>query len=101
MNIDSTSGDQIPFSDPDAMFAGFSREDIIQLAYAAGDFMLAIDENSIIRDIAVNVRDHGFASKWVGQKWTDTVTVESRPKIEQMLGSTMSMTMKNYRSITA
>jgi transcriptional regulator PpsR len=85
MNLESTSGDQIPFSDPELMFEGFTKQDIIALAYCAGDFMLAIDENKVIRDIAVNVRDHAFANQWVGQKWADTVTIESRPKIEQLL----------------
>lgn len=85
MNLESTSGDQIPFSDPEVMFEGFTKEDIINLAYCAGDFMLAVDENKIIRDIAVNVRDHAFANQWIGQKWSETVTVESRPKIEQLL----------------
>ncbi len=85
MNLESTSSDQIPFSDPEVMFEGFTKNDIINLAYCAGDFMLAIDENKIIRDIAVSVRDHAFANQWVGKKWVDTVTVESRPKIEQLL----------------
>lgn len=85
MNLESTSGDQIPFSDPETMFAGFTKHDIIQLAYCAGDFMLAIDESNVIRDIAVNVKDHAFANLWIGQKWSDTVTVESRPKIAQLL----------------
>ncbi len=85
MNVHSISGDQIPFSDPDVMFGGFTKEDIINLAYCAGDFMLAIDEHMVIRDIAVNVSDHSFANQWIGQKWTDTVTVESKPKIEQLL----------------
>lgn len=85
MNLESTRGDQIPFSDPELMFDGFTKADIIALAYCSGDFMLAIDENKVIRDIAVNVRDHAFANQWVGQKWADTVTVESKPKIEQLL----------------
>jgi transcriptional regulator PpsR len=85
MNLESTSSDQIPFSDPEVMFEGFTKEDIISLAYCAGDFMLAIDEHKVIRDIAVNVRDHSFANQWIGQKWSDTVTVESRSKIEQLL----------------
>ena len=52
MNLESTSGDQIPFSDPDAMFAGFTKEDVIELAYISGDFMLAVDDQGVIRDIA-------------------------------------------------
>jgi transcriptional regulator PpsR len=85
MNLHAAISDQIPFSDPEAMFEGFTKEDIINLAYCAGDFMLAIDEHMVIRDIAVNVKDHSFANQWIGQKWSDTVTVESRPKIEQLL----------------
>jgi len=90
MNFESANGDQIPFSDPDSMFEGFTKNDIIRLAYCAGDFMLAIDEYSIVRDIAVNVRDHGFAHKWIGQKWIDTVTVESQPKIRQLLDGSVA-----------
>jgi transcriptional regulator PpsR len=85
MNLESTSGDQIPFSDPEIIFEGFAKEDIVQLAYCAGDFMLAIDEHEIIRDIAVNLRDHAFANQWIGMKWSDTVTVESKAKIARML----------------
>jgi transcriptional regulator PpsR len=87
MNLESTSGDRIPFGDPEVIFEGFSKEDIINLAYCAGDFMLAIDDDGIIRDIAVHVRDHGFAHHWVGKKWLDTVTIESKTKITQLLGS--------------
>lgn len=85
MNLESSTADQIPFNDPEAIFAGFQFADIVTLAYAAGDFLLAIDEHHVVRDISVNVRDHGFAAQWIGQKWADTVTVESRPKIAQLL----------------
>jgi transcriptional regulator PpsR len=85
MNLHTTINEQIPFSDPDVMFSGFTKEDIISLAYCAGDFMLAIDDQKIIRDIAVNVSDHSFANQWIGKRWADTVTAESQPKIEQLL----------------
>lgn len=85
MNFESTNGDQTPFSDPDEIFGTFAKSDVARLAYAAGDFLLAIDGSGIVRDVAASVRDHGFAMRWVGQKWSDTVTVESRPKIGQML----------------
>jgi hypothetical protein len=85
MNLESTAGDRIPFNDPETIFGGFSIYDVIRLAYCAGDFTLAIDGHGVIRDIAVSVRDHGFANQWIGQKWADTVTVESKPKIDQLL----------------
>lgn len=85
MNLESASSDRIPFNDPEAIFSGFTKEELIDMACAAGDFMLGVDEEGVIRDIAVNLHDHGFARQWVGEKWADTVSVEGRSKIEQLL----------------
>ncbi|WP_435418730.1 transcriptional regulator PpsR [Parerythrobacter aurantius] len=85
MDAPTSEGDRIPFSEPDAVFGNFTQDDVIELAYCAGDFMLAIDEYSIIRDISVRGDDQSIASRWIGQKWVETVTTESRPKIERML----------------
>ena len=85
MNILKPADHRIPFGDSDAIFDGFSKDDVIELAYASGDFMLAIDDTSNIVDAAVNSADHSFAYQWVGQKWSDTVGPDSVPKIEQML----------------
>jgi len=85
MNLETTSGDRIPFNDPETMFAGFTKADLIEIACVAGDFMLGVDEQGVILDIAANLHDHGFARQWVGQKWADTVTVEGQGKIQQLL----------------
>lgn len=85
MNIHQISDRLVPFNNPDAIFEGFTKDDTIELAYCAGDFMLAIDDNHIICDVAINSGDHSLVYQWVGQKWVDTVTIESVPKIEQML----------------
>lgn len=87
MNIQQTGGHQIPFSDAGTMFDGFSKNDFIQLAYCAGDFMLAIDDHNIVRDVATHGPETQIANQWIGKKWADTVTIESRPKIERMLDS--------------
>jgi transcriptional regulator PpsR len=85
MDAPTSEGSRIPFTDPDAVFGGFAQEDVMELAYCAGDFMLAIDEYSIVRDISVSGDDQTMANRWIGQKWVDTVTTESRTKIERML----------------
>ncbi len=85
MKSESTFGDPIPFRDPDAMFDGFTKADIVNLASSAGDIVLAIDADKVIRDIAINIRDFGFKAEWIGKKWVDTVTDECVDKIEQML----------------
>ncbi|PHR96720.1 MAG: transcriptional regulator PpsR [Oceanobacter sp.] len=86
MNILKPADHRIPFGDADAIFDGFSKDDVIELAYASGDFMLAVDDDGTIIDAAANSSDHGFVYQWIGQKWAGTVTSESLPKIEQMLG---------------
>ncbi len=85
MDMRSPEDGRIPFSDPDAMFDGFGKADFIELACSVSDFMIAIDENQIVRDVAHNNNDHSLAAQWIGKKWVDTVTVESRPKIERLL----------------
>ena len=59
------------------------------LIAAAADVALVIDRNGVIRDMAVNGEElstdlsgHG---SWIGRPWADTVTLESRPKIEALL----------------
>lgn len=85
MDAPTSDGSRIPFSDPEAVFGNFAQDDVMELAYCAGDFMLAIDEYSIVRDVSVRGDDQSLANRWIGQKWVDTVTTESRPKIERML----------------
>lgn len=85
MHKPSASGQHIAFSDPERLVAAFDSHDMFDLACSAGDIVLAIDQHRVIRDIAVQSSDHGFAHRWVGRKWHETVTVESRDKIDQML----------------
>jgi transcriptional regulator PpsR len=85
MRSDSPADVRVPFADPDAMFAGFDRNELVDLGYEAGDFLLAIDHDNCVRDAAQNDTDCQFVRQWIGAKWIDTVTVESKPKIEQML----------------
>jgi transcriptional regulator PpsR len=98
MNYPSTHGHQIPFSDPEILFDGFSKADLVDLAYCAGDIALVIDRGGVIRDVAVGVSDNSFASQWIGAKWIDTVTVESRPKIQQLLDPE-HVSLRNWRQV--
>jgi transcriptional regulator PpsR len=85
MDYDTSEAQRIPFGDSESMFDGFSKDDLIELAYCSGDFLLAIDESNIIRDVAINSKESQLASHWIGRKWVDTVTIESQPKVSQML----------------
>ena len=59
------------------------------LITAASDIALIVDGNGVIRDLAFNSErlalDLEGCDGWVGQRWVDVVTVESRPKVEALL----------------
>lgn len=54
---------------------------------AGGDVAMIIDRGGFIRDIAVNSRDmvnDGFEG-WLDRRWADTVSTDSKQKIEELL----------------
>ncbi len=53
----------------------------------ASDIALVIDENGVIRNVAQGGADPiaPGAYQWVGRAWIDTVSGETRPKIENLL----------------
>ena len=64
-----------------------NADDTATLIAAAADVALIVDHDGIIRDVAFGsdeLSNEGYA-KWLGQPWVDTVTVESRPKVEALL----------------
>lgn len=59
-----------------------------RLASLASDITVMLDRDGIVRDLAVSnesLSKESDATSWIGRRWIDTVTVESRPKIEQLL----------------
>jgi transcriptional regulator PpsR len=85
MNGEHPSHDWTSFNDPDAIFDSFTPADTARLAHTAGDLMLAVDEDGIVRDVSAGMHQHGFATEYLGRRWVDTVSSESRPKIEELL----------------
>ena len=66
---------------------GLNGDDAATLITAAADVALIVDSEGIIRDVAFGSDElsrEGYG-KWLGQPWVDTVTVESRPKVEALL----------------
>jgi transcriptional regulator PpsR len=68
-------------------FAGLGPADTASLIAAAADVALLVDGDGVIRDVSVGSGE--FASlghaDWIGRPWAETVTVESRSKIEALL----------------
>lgn len=68
-------------------FATFGAADTASLIAAAADVALLLDSEGVIRDVSVGSTEladlrHG---DWIGRPWTETVTIESRPKVEALL----------------
>ncbi|NJO54390.1 MAG: transcriptional regulator PpsR [Bacteroidales bacterium] len=69
---------------------------------AAADIALIVDREGVIDDVSFGSEDlqkEGYG-QWLGQKWVDTVTLESRPKVEQLLREAASGTSPRWREIS-
>lgn len=71
------------------------------LIAATTDLSLVVDELGIIRDAAFNGEDFGGegVEAWLGRPWIDTVTVESRPKIEALLRDAAPGSITRWRQV--
>jgi transcriptional regulator PpsR len=74
---------------------------IAAIIAAAADVALIIDANGIVRDIAFNDGDAQLEQSraWLGQVWADTVTVESRTKVEGMLAEVREEGVSRRRQV--
>lgn len=75
------------FRAPKKTLGDLDAEAAAKLIAAAADIALVVDSKGVIRDVAIGSEDLAMEGwgKWVGQRWVETVTVESRVKIEDML----------------
>lgn len=71
------------------------------LITAAADIALIIDRKGIVRDVAFGSDELAADVKgdWLGRAWIDTVTVESRPKVETMLKEAVSKAEPRFRQV--
>lgn len=72
-----------------------------RLISAAADIALVIDPKGIIRDLALGSDDlvDEVAESWIGRPFIDTVTGESRGKVEDLLAEAGSATATRWRHV--
>jgi len=77
----------ILFTSPETSLGVLEAAAAGRLLAAAGDVALVVDAGGIIRDLAIGSPDLATAgvSGWLGRPWIDTVTLDSQPKIAEML----------------
>jgi transcriptional regulator PpsR len=75
------------FRAPKRTLGDLDAEIAAQIIAAAADIALIVDPKGVIRDVALGSEDlaHEDWEGWVGQRFVDTVTVESRPKVDELL----------------
>lgn len=72
-----------------------------RLIAAAADVALIVDDKGVIRDLAFGSEDllrEGYY-EWLGKPWADTVTVESRAKVDGLLRDTRANAAPRWRHI--
>ncbi len=76
-----------PFQRSNDALGHLNPEATAQLIAAAADITLIIDSDGVVQDLAFGsqeLRAEGYDT-WIGQRWAETVTPESRPKVEALL----------------
>ncbi len=75
------------FKSPRKALGSLDAETTAGLIAAAADVALVIDRKGVIKDMAFGSEElsREVDSEWTGQSWLETVTIESRPKIESLL----------------
>lgn len=75
------------FDSAKTTLADLDATTVEKIVATATDIALIIDGKGVVRDVASG--DEGLAATWLatwlGKPWIDTVTVESRPKVQAML----------------
>jgi transcriptional regulator PpsR len=87
------------FSATDACLGRLDADSVAPLLAAAGDVTLILDTKGVILDAAVGANGATEAKDWIGKPWIDTVTVESRPKVEAVLREALKGAPPRWRQV--
>lgn len=88
----STTAKAVPFKSPKRFLAGLDPQTTANVIASAADIALIVDDG-VIKDIALgseHLMREGYGGRWRGMRWADTVTIESKPKVEDLLKSATS-----------
>jgi transcriptional regulator PpsR len=91
--------DNPPF--PRGLLGKLSAAASKHLAAAGGDVAMIIDRQGVICDMAVGSEDiaRDGADGWLDQRWADTVTVECKHKVEELLREAQADRPARWREI--
>lgn len=88
MRLDVTAHSVTKFDAPKQSLSGLGADAVAALLSASADVVLVLDAHGVIQDVSSSnglLNQARDATNWVGKSWLDTVTVESKSKIERLL----------------
>ncbi|MHA7819729.1 MAG: transcriptional regulator PpsR [Erythrobacter sp.] len=88
-----------PFGKAAELFNSLDADAAMKLAMVAGDITLVLDETGLIVDTAFDPKDFSGFEGWEGTNWIDTVTIESRPKVMEMLAAARRGEVQHWRQV--
>ena len=89
------------FTNPESLSAALSPQVAASLLASVGDIALVVDAGGVIRDVAISnseLSSQGFGD-WLGRAWDDVSTIESKPKIHEMLADLDGAMPARWRQI--
>jgi transcriptional regulator PpsR len=90
-----------PFKLPKKSLGDLDADIAAKLIAASADLALVVDKKGVIKDLAFDNSDlarDGFEA-WIGRPLIETVTVESRPKIEELLRDAGAKAAPRWRQV--
>jgi len=92
-----------PFDASDPAYVDLDARTAASLLAVSGDIALVIDSAGVVRDIARGTDDSAQiedgSRQWVGKRWSQTVTVEARMKIDSLLKEAASKGVSKRRQV--
>ncbi len=89
------------FESPQRSLGDLDADVAGRLIAAAADVAMIIDDEGVIRDLAFGNEEllrEGYYD-WLGKPWSETVTVESRPKVDGILRDSRANVAPRWRHI--
>ncbi len=76
-----------PFDAPQAALGDIGSDTLAALLAAASDVAIILDAEGTIRDLAYGSDELSseIGEDWIGRPWTDTVTADSKPRVQALL----------------
>ena len=89
------------FRTPKKTLGDLDAEDAAKLVAASSDIAVVIDSKGVVRDVAFGSDEcakEGYES-WIGRRWVDTVTSETRVKVEDLLKDAATKAQPKWRQV--